>query len=83
MNDTTPRRVRLLFTADPALTLVAGSEGTVEHVDDVQTVHVRWDNGAIIGLLPHCDVWAELCTRCGEAIMPGCCPSLDSEDTAR
>ena len=27
-----------------------GTRGTVFHVDDIGTVHVRWDNGSCLGL---------------------------------
>lgn len=36
-----------------------GTEGTVISVDDVGTVHVRWDNGSGLGVVYGADV----CTR--------------------
>jgi hypothetical protein len=36
---------------DPYSTLAPGTAGTVEHVDDAGTVHVRWDDGRTIGLV--------------------------------
>jgi len=36
---------------DPYSTLEPGARGTVEHVDDAGTVHVRWDDGRTIGLV--------------------------------
>ena len=42
-------RVRLIkmddFQAPPA-----GTEGVVSYVDDIGTIHVRWDNGSGLGL---------------------------------
>lgn len=45
-------RVRLISTSDPYTTLTAGCEGTVAFVDDLGTVHVKWDNGSHLGLVP-------------------------------
>jgi hypothetical protein len=44
-------RVRLLWTADEYTNLSHGDEGTVTVVDDLGTVHVRWDNGSQLGLV--------------------------------
>ncbi len=80
MTDLAPRRVRLVRTSDPHTSLTPGAEGTVTHVDDTGTVHVRWDYGGTLGLLPRHDVWIDLCILCGRVIAPGCCPTLDTED---
>jgi hypothetical protein len=29
-----------------------GTIGTVEFVDDLNTVHVKWDNGSTLGMIP-------------------------------
>lgn len=45
-------RVELIrMGADPH-PLEPGSRGTVTLVDSLGTVHVRWDNGRTLGLLP-------------------------------
>lgn len=49
--------VRLVSTADPHTRLLPGATGTVENVDDAGTVHVRWDDGSTLGLIPGEDVW--------------------------
>lgn len=33
----------------------AGSEGSVDHVDDIGTIHCAFDNGRYIGLIPGVD----------------------------
>jgi hypothetical protein len=38
----------------------AGTEGTVEFIDDLGTVHVRWDNGRYLGMVPTVDRWRVL-----------------------
>lgn len=29
-----------------------GTQGTVRHVDDIGTIHVDWDNGRRLGIVP-------------------------------
>lgn len=52
------QRVRLLRLTDPYSGLPAGSEGTVMFIDDLGTVHVSWDSGSTLGLIPGEDKWA-------------------------
>lgn len=51
------KRVRLLRTSDPYTTLTRGDMGTVDFIDDMGTVHVKWDNGSSLGLIPREDSW--------------------------
>lgn len=37
--------------ADPYSDLEPGTFGTVDHVDDLGTVHVKWDNGSTLGMV--------------------------------
>lgn len=69
-------RVRLVAIADRHTGLHPGAEGTVLGVDDLGTVHVRWDNGVTLGLVPEADEWVPLCTRCGDDLAPGCCVTV-------
>ncbi|TDE22824.1 DUF4314 domain-containing protein [Actinomadura sp. 6K520] len=53
-----PRRgdqIRLIATSDPYTVLEQGTLGTVTGVDSRGTIHVRWDNGSTLGLLPGLD----------------------------
>lgn len=45
-------RIRLIQMNDMYATLSSGLEGTVDYVDDVGTIHMRWDNGSSLGLIP-------------------------------
>lgn len=45
------KRVRLVRTTDPYTNLKSGDEGVVDHVDDIGTVFVKWDNGSGLGLV--------------------------------
>lgn len=48
------KRVRCISMNDPD-PIKEGEEGTVELVDDMGTIHVNWDNGRHIGLVPEED----------------------------
>lgn len=49
-------RVRLI-SMDDMQTPPAGTEGTVQYVDDAGTIHVHWDTGGSLGLVPGVDEW--------------------------
>lgn len=51
------KRVRLISCSDPYTKNSPGTEGTVEFVDDTGTLHVKWDNGSTLGLIPGEDCW--------------------------
>ena len=44
-------RIRLVKMDDPYSRLVPGDLGTVTGVDDIGTVHVKWDCGSNLGLV--------------------------------
>lgn len=54
------RRVRLISTSDQYTSLATGTEGTVVREDALGTVHVRWDDGSRLGLVPGEDEWVEV-----------------------
>ena len=45
-------RIRLISMNDPYTTLKPGTLGTVHHTDSIGTVHVKWDDGRSLGILP-------------------------------
>lgn len=53
-------RVRLISTGDPYTRLITGDTGTVRRIDDLGTVHVKWDSGSALGLVPGEDSWVIL-----------------------
>jgi len=70
---TVGRRIRLVTTTDPHTDLHPGSTGTVNSVDYAGTLHVRWDGGSTLGLVPDQDHWELLpvprtyrCPACGQ-----------------
>jgi hypothetical protein len=54
------KRVRLVRCTDIYSQNPPGLEGTVTFVDDTGTLHVHWDNGSTLGLVPGEDRWEEL-----------------------
>ena len=51
-------RVELIHMDDPYnRKLVPGCQGTVRWVDDMGTIHVSWDCGSSLGLIPGEDAW--------------------------
>lgn len=43
-------RIELVSMDDPYTKLVPGDQGTVEFVDDIGTIHVRWDCSSSLGV---------------------------------
>lgn len=37
-----------------------GTEGTVKLVDDIGQIHVNWDNGSTLAIVPEVDKWVKL-----------------------
>jgi hypothetical protein len=50
-------RVELIHCSDPYTKLKPGDKGTVVLIDSRETVHVKWDNGSTLGLVPREDRW--------------------------
>ena len=49
------KKVVLISTVDPFTKLEPGSVGKVHFVDDSGTVHVSWEDGSQLGLIPGID----------------------------
>lgn len=45
-------RVEFIASSDPFTRLQSGDRGTVRFVDDLGTVHVDWDSGSGLGMVP-------------------------------
>ena len=45
-------RIELIHTDNPYTELKLGDQGTVWHVDDTGTLHVDWDSGSTLGVIP-------------------------------
>jgi hypothetical protein len=53
-------RVKMIWMGEDPDPIPVGAEGTIEYIDDLGTVHVRWDNGRFLGLIPSHDKWRVL-----------------------
>ena len=53
-------RIMLLSMNDPHHPVESGTRGTVEYDDDVGTLHMKWDNGQGLGLVPDEDKFRRL-----------------------
>ena len=45
-------RIRLNAMDDPYAPILPGTEGEVDFVDDIGTIHMKWDNGRSLALIP-------------------------------
>lgn len=45
-------RIRLIEMKDPYAPVPPGAEGVVTAVDDIGTLHMKWDNGRTLGVVP-------------------------------
>ena len=54
-------RVRLTADMDdPYCSIHAGSEGVVNFVDDAANIHMKWDNGSTLALIPDVDYFERI-----------------------
>lgn len=56
-------RVVLNSMNDPWAPVTPGTRGTVDHVEDIGTIHMRWDNGRTLGLVPGEDSFRKLTAK--------------------
>lgn len=53
-------RIRLQSMSDPYDPVPSGSEGTVVLVDDIGQIHMKWDNGRTLALVPGEDSFTKI-----------------------
>ena len=53
-------RIQLSYMNDPYAPVEPGTRGTVVSVDDASTLHMKWDNGRTLGLIPGEDSFRKL-----------------------
>lgn len=50
----------LCVNMEDAYGVPSGTEGTVDYVDDFGNVHMTWDNGSTLSLIPEVDKYKKL-----------------------
>lgn len=53
-------RIQLDHMEDPFASIPDGMTGTVTFVDDAGTLHMRWDNGRSLGVVPGVDAFHKI-----------------------
>ena len=53
-------RIRLNSMEDPYAPIAPGTEGVVDFVDDIGTIHMKWNNGRSLGIVPGEDSFSVL-----------------------
>ena len=56
-------RLELIGMDDPFAPVPAGMRGTVNYVDDQSQIHVKWDNGSGLALIPDMDSFRRLSAK--------------------
>lgn len=51
------KRITLIKMCDDPNPIKAGSMGTIQGVDGIGQIHVNWDNGRSLALIPGTDVY--------------------------
>jgi len=60
--------VELISMNDPYCKLAEGETGIVQYVDDIGTIHVKWNNGSSLGVAygeDSCRPLGMICPKCG------------------
>lgn len=62
MKDSYPpgTRIMLISMDDPYAPIPSGMRGTVDYVDDAAQIHMRWDNGRTLAIVPEEDDFRRL-----------------------
>ena len=53
-------RLYLIHMNDPYAPVPEGTRGTVDHIDDGDNIHMRWDNNRTLALVPDEDAFRKL-----------------------
>lgn len=52
--------VQLVMLGTPSESLPSGTIGVVFAIDDLGTIHVAWENGSTLGLIPEVDIFRKI-----------------------
>lgn len=66
------RRVQCLEMPDDPHPITKGTKGTIEFIDSAGHIHVRWDNGRSLSLIPNVDHYLILDKTCQNGLYRDC-----------
>lgn len=72
-------RLELINMDDPYSPIPSGTRGTVQYVDDMGQIGMKWDNGRILALIPGEDSFRRLTTE--ELAEEQDKPDIDEDNT--
>lgn len=49
------KRIRMIEMVEDLYPIPSGAEGTIKYTDSMGTIHVGWDNGRGLGVIPNKD----------------------------
>jgi len=65
------RRVKCIEMKDE-YPVPSGTFGTITSIDDIGTLHVKWDDGRTLGLVPNEDIYEVLDKSCQNGLYREC-----------
>ena len=71
-------RVELVSTDDEYTRRRPGDLGTVAYIDSMGTLHVQWDDGGVLGLVPGHDRWRTILDDRPDPVVT--CPACGSRE---
>lgn len=66
------RRVQCLSMENDPFPIEKGSKGTITYIDDAGHIHVKWDNGRGLSLIPNVDRYEILEKSCQDGLYRDC-----------
>jgi hypothetical protein len=69
-------RIELIAMEDPHAPIAPGTQGVVELVDSIGTLHMKWDNGRTLGIIPGEDQFKILSKPTEEKLEPEKGPTM-------
>jgi hypothetical protein len=66
------RRVKCILMPDDPNPIEKGSVGTIDYIDDAGHIHVKWDNGRSLSLIPNVDFYEVLDRSCQNGLYREC-----------
>ena len=66
------RRIKCILMSNDPDPILGGTKGTIDHIDDMGHIHVKWDNGRTLSLIPNVDMYEVLDKTCQNPLYREC-----------